>query len=78
MEKNRCTHYLLVRGAVAQVEYCTAHGVFNVVIDSVSIRFQPTALRDLRDTLTAALATYEHAQRLAHEQDALPPRDGRH
>lgn len=78
MDQDRCTHCLLARGAVAQVEYCTAHGVFSVAIDSLSIRFHPTALRDLRDTLTAALATYEHAQRLAYERSALAPRDETH
>lgn len=78
MDENRCTHCVLARGAVAQVEYCTSHGVLHLAIDSLSIRFRPTALRDLRDTLTAALATYERAQRLACEPDPRAPRDGTH
>jgi hypothetical protein len=58
-----CTHVVLARGVVAEVEYCTACRIFHVNIDSVSLRFRATALRDVRDTLAAALAAHERALR---------------
>lgn len=76
--QEQCTHLVLARGAVAQVGYCTACGVFHLAIDSLSIRFRPTALRDLRDTLAAALGAYEQAQRIADENGPPAPHDGMH
>jgi hypothetical protein len=46
--------------------------VFHVAVESVSIRFRATALRDLRDTLSVALA----ADREQHPDRTL--RDGLH
>ncbi len=56
-----CTHFTLARGVVAEIEFCPACGVFHVNIDSMSMRFRATALRDLRDTISQALANYERA-----------------
>ena len=77
-ERPRCEHFILAHGVVAQVEYCAACAIFHLNIDSLSVRFRPTALRDLRDTLTAALDAYEQARRLAEERFAPGPRDGMH
>jgi len=61
MNNRTCRHHLLAQGVVAQVEYCTDCGVFHVSMDSVTVRFRPTALRDLRDTLSAALSHFADA-----------------
>jgi len=78
-ERRPCSHFVLARGAVAQVEYCVPCAVFHVAVESVSIRFRATALSDLRDTLSVALAAYERALEQTDEQQpdrAL--RDGLH
>ena len=56
MNGPNCSRHLLAQGVVALVEYCTDCGVFHVSMESITVRFRPTALRDLRDTLSAALA----------------------
>ena len=75
-----CAHFVLARGVVAQVEYSVPCAVFHVALESVSIRFRATALRDLRDTLSVALAAYERAleQTAAEEQPERALRDGLH
>jgi hypothetical protein len=77
-ERTPCEHFVLAQGVVAQVEYCAACAVFHLNIDSMSIRFRATALRDLRDTLSTALAAYESAQRIAEERAAPSLHDGLH
>jgi hypothetical protein len=59
MSQEKCQHHQLAQGVVAQVEYCVQCRVFHVSIDSLTVRFRPVAMRDLRDTLTAALARYQ-------------------
>jgi hypothetical protein len=77
-ERGHCTHFVLAQGVVAQVEYCACCAIFHVNIDSLSIRFQSTALRDLRNTLTDALAAYERAQQLIEERTTPTQQDGLH
>lgn len=74
-----CTHFVLARGLVAEVEYCTACRIFHVNFDPVSLRFRVTALRDVRDTLAAALAAYERAMRERDDAVAVTvPREAIH
>jgi hypothetical protein len=79
-ERRPCSHFVLARGVVAQVEYCVPCAVFHVAVESVSIRFHATALRDLRDTLSIALAAYERAleQTAAEEPPERALGDGMH
>jgi len=58
MSGQNCVRHLLAQGVVAQVEYCADCGVLHVSMESITVRFRPTALRDLRDTLSAALASF--------------------
>ena len=59
MEK-RCEQTLLARGVVSEVMYCSHCRVFHVNVGAVTVHFEAAALRDLHDTLAAALAAYEH------------------
>jgi hypothetical protein len=79
-DRQGCAQVVLARGVVAQVGYCVACATFHVDIESVSIRFRATALRDLRDTLSAALAAYDRAlTQLADESVSAPAqREGLH
>ncbi len=78
MEK-RCEQTLLARGAVSEVVYCRHCRVFHVNVDALTVHFEVGALRDLRDTLSAALAAYE---RMSPDKTAAPaaprPRVGVH
>lgn len=56
---NRCEQKLLARGVVSEVMYCSHCRVFHVNVDAVTVHFQGAALRDLRDTVSVALAAYE-------------------
>ena len=58
MEK-QCEQTLLARGVVSEVVYCSSCRVFHVNVGTVTVHFEAAALRDLRDTLCAALAAYE-------------------
>lgn len=60
MEK-RCEQTLLARGAASEVMYCSHCRVFHVNVGVLTVHFEAAALRDLRNTLSAALAAYEHA-----------------
>ena len=60
---------LLAQGRAGYVEYCSHCGVFHVHVDSVTVRFRPTAPRDLCDTLTVAISNFEYPRR-ADEPDA--------
>lgn len=73
-----CAHYVLARGTVVQVEYCAACAIFHLNLDALSLRFRATALRDLRDTLSTALAAYERAVAQAEEQARRNAREGLH
>ena len=77
-KRPRCAHFVLAKGSVADVEYCAACAIFHVNVDSMSIRFRATALRDLRDTLSAALASYERALEQLAAGPPPPPGDGLH
>lgn len=57
--ERRCEQALLARGAVSEVMYCRHCQVFHVNVDALTVHFEAAALRDLRDTLSAALAAYE-------------------
>ena len=65
MKQLKCRHHQLAQGVIAQVEYCADCRVFHVSMNSLTVRFCPVAVRDLRDTLTAALAGYEEMLREA-------------
>ena len=70
---NRCEHALLARGAVSEVLYCRQCRVFHLNVDAVTVHLASGALRDLRDTLTAAIAA--HARLSPHEStEAAAPR----
>ncbi|HXF67070.1 MAG TPA: hypothetical protein VNK67_10300 [Burkholderiales bacterium] len=58
MEKP-CEQLLLARGAKAEVVYCRRCRVFHVNVDALTVHFEADALRDLRDTVSAALAASE-------------------
>lgn len=53
------TDTLLARGVVSEVVYCRHCRVFHVNVDALTVHFKAAALRDLRDTLSAALAACE-------------------
>lgn len=57
--EQRCKQTLLARGVVSEVMYCGHCRVFHVNVDALTVHFKADALRDLRDTLSAALAVYE-------------------
>jgi hypothetical protein len=59
MEK-KCEQVLMARGAISEVMYCRSCRVFHVNVDAVTVHFEVGALRDLRDTVAAALAAQEH------------------
>jgi hypothetical protein len=65
--------HLLAQGLVAQVEYCEDCDVFHLNVESLTVRFRPTALRDLCDTLSTALASHDCLLR-AREARASNPR----
>lgn len=69
----RCEHVRVAQGAAAEVDYCNHCGIFHVNLESITVRFRPTALRDVRDTLSAALAAYEHAAREADSAVGAAP-----
>ena len=73
MNDRHINRHLLAQGLVAQVEYCENCDVFHLNVDSLTVRFRPTALRDLRDTLSVALANLEHLLR-ARKPSAPEPR----
>jgi len=77
--RKHCAHFVLAQGVVAQVEYCVACAIFHVSVESMSIRFCASALRDLRDTLSKALTAYEQAAKhVAEQQSGTAQRDGLH
>lgn len=67
--KKQCEQMLLARGAVSEVVYCRHCRVFHVNVDTLTVHFEAGALRDLRDTLSAALAAHE---RMVPDQAAEP------
>ena len=76
---DRCTHFVLARGAAAEVDYCVACGIFRLNIDTVTVRFRATGLRDLRDTVSAALSAYQRALDQLPDEASAPQRpDGLH
>jgi len=81
----RCLHVRLAQGAASEVDYCNQCGIFHVNLESVTVRFRATALRDVRDTLSVALAAYEQAVKAADAavtaaapETSPHPRDGFH
>lgn len=73
--KNQCEQMLLARGVVSEVMYCRHCRVFHLNVDALTVHFEADALRDLRDTLSAALAAYERkAPEKAVEPAASRPR----
>lgn len=67
--EQQCEQALLARGVVSEVMYCSHCRVFHVNVDALTVHFKAAALRDLRDTVSAALAAYE---RMAPEKAAKP------
>ena len=55
----RCEQALLARGQVSEIMYCRNCRVFHVNVDAVTVHFDAAALRDLRNTLSAALLAHE-------------------
>lgn len=70
--------HLLARSAVAQVEYCVGCEVFHLSMDVITLRLRVTALKALRDTLTTALAQYEHGLRTADSDAPVRIPEGMH
>jgi hypothetical protein len=54
-----CDQTLLARGAVSDVMYCRRCRVFHVNVEVLTVHFEAGAIRDLCETLAAALAAYE-------------------
>jgi hypothetical protein len=68
--KQPCQQTVLARGTVSEVVYCRSCRVFHVNVDALTVHFHAEALRDLRDTLSAALAAYD--ERVSSEKSAEP------
>lgn len=68
--QGRCVQHLMARGVVSEIVYCSHCRVFHVNVGALTVHFEAAALRDLRDTLSAALVAYE---RVAPEKKAGPP-----
>ncbi len=49
-------HRRLSNGLVAEIEHCGACGLIHLHIGALTLRLQPAALHDLRDTLDRAVA----------------------
>ena len=64
----------LARGMVAQVECCMDCGVFHLSMESLTVRFDFAALRDLSETLCAALASHRELLRTAGQSMPEPQR----
>lgn len=56
MHKPRKHHNTLSSGLVAEIEHCAACGLVHLHIGALTLRLQPAALHDLRDTLDRAVA----------------------
>lgn len=78
--EQRCERTLLARGVVSEVMYCSHCRVFHVNVGALTVHFEAGALRDLRDTVSAALATYEHtiAQDLLNARQPVRVREDVH
>lgn len=72
MEK-QCEQTLLARGVVSEVMYCSHCRVFHVNVGALTVHFEAAALRDLRDTLSAALAAHECLTGSELAEIATPP-----
>jgi hypothetical protein len=59
----------MARGKVSEVVYCRHCQVFHVNVDALTVHFEAAALRDLHDTISAALAAHE---RMAPSEAAEP------
>ncbi len=70
--KKRCEQTLLARGVVSEVMHCSHCRVFHVNVDALTVHFQGAALRDLRDTLSAALAAHERIESGKAAEPAIP------
>jgi hypothetical protein len=69
MEKE-CEQTLLARGAVSEVVYCRSCRVFHVNVEALTVHFEAGAIRDLAETLSAALAAYA---RIKPASEPAPP-----
>lgn len=67
-----CKRLVLAKGVVCDIELCPACNLFHVNIGATSLRLQPTALRDLADTLRLALAQYQRVALLRAQHAATP------
>lgn len=50
------THHQLAAGLIAEIEHCASCGLIHLHIGALTLRLQPAALQDLRDTLSRAVA----------------------
>ena len=60
----------LAGGLVAEVEHCAACEIMHLHIGAFTLRLKPSALHDLRDTISRALAA------LPMHEGALPGQSG--
>jgi hypothetical protein len=67
-----CEQILLARGAVSEVVYCRHCQVFHVNVEALTVHFEAGALRDLRDTLSTALAVHERMAPSKATEPATP------
>jgi len=65
-----CRRLVLAKGVVCDIELCPSCNLFHVNVGATSLRLQPTALRDLADTLQVALAQYQRVASLRAEHAA--------
>lgn len=68
-----CRRVVLARGVVCDIELCPACNLFHVNVGAVSLRLQPTAVRDLAQTLCLALTEYQRAVSLLEAHEPAPP-----
>jgi len=68
-----CKRLVLAKGVVCDIELCPSCNLFHVNIGATSLRLQPTAVRDLTDTLRTALAQYQRVALLRAQHAATMP-----
>jgi hypothetical protein len=70
-----CEHRVLAQSGIAQVQICQHCGTLSLVLGAITLRFDPTALESLWNTLGQALmALHAEAKSQAPTFTSLPPR----
>lgn len=62
---------IVAQGLIAEVEHCPDCEIMHLHLGAFSLRMKPTALHDLRDTLSRALSALPSAGNARAETDAM-------